>query len=735
MDITIRHLSGTHAGQEQTFPAGSITLGRNPSNKISFDPEMDRTVSGLHAELSPRADGWVIRDLGSSNGTFINEEKVNERNLRPGEIIQLGKNGPRLQLNFDLPAGVQPAAPPVVDAPPEGRTVMMMMNEGVPGNAPMGSPGGFAPAGGGYAGAPAFAAPPKKKGGILKALLIVLVLFGILIVAGIAGVAFLRGRNAAPEQSTSTDSVATATSTATTSGASDTSATATTATASAIPIVPAAATITDTAVTSTADTARTIQEAKDLQQKIDQQKAVLSQARESLQNAKASGSSGNSAAQMRDMERQLQSSQAMIDDLQRQLQQKNDLLQKTIIEKDQALQKAIRERNDALRRAREADARARSQSLLQPSELLQQRSPVQVAGLLPASALRTLAVMNFVDESPAGDSAPLVKTKQLKKRIFYVPEDAEIPLPDMPDDMPATLALLVIQSLGTTGHYVQSDDTGDAAISVVVTNFRSDIKSHLNTATVTAGASAIAGILGKSGAQSPVNARSVSMNADMAARVRLLDPDNNELGQFTSSASSHDRKTSTDLGGLTIREITNTDSALGDVTRKVAADAVESLLKDLDQIQWQGRVVNAEEKTVTLNCGSRCLIEVGDVFNVYDDENTNVATLRVKKVTPEESTASLVTSTGEVADLSGKIVKYAGRNGDSSGTQKSIKQRAVQLRMNTDAYDGPGKTFNSVKKLSSGTKLNLLYSVGTWARVSQGSDTFWIPLTSAQILD
>jgi predicted component of type VI protein secretion system len=67
-----------------------VTIGRAESNDVSIggDPELSR----LHAVLEPVGDGWCVRDLASSNGTFVNGERVwADRPLRQGDEIRIGR--------------------------------------------------------------------------------------------------------------------------------------------------------------------------------------------------------------------------------------------------------------------------------------------------------------------------------------------------------------------------------------------------------------------------------------------------------------------------------------------------------------------------------------------------------------------------------------------------------------------------------------------------------------------
>jgi pSer/pThr/pTyr-binding forkhead associated (FHA) protein len=66
-----------------------VTVGKDPSNDVTI--ASDGTVSRLHAVLERFSSGWVIRDLGSRNGTFVNGERIfGERVLRPGDEIRVG---------------------------------------------------------------------------------------------------------------------------------------------------------------------------------------------------------------------------------------------------------------------------------------------------------------------------------------------------------------------------------------------------------------------------------------------------------------------------------------------------------------------------------------------------------------------------------------------------------------------------------------------------------------------
>jgi hypothetical protein len=70
--------------------AETLVVGRSADNAIVFD---DPNVSRRHAEIVPASGGWVVKDLGSTNGTKVNGVVVSgERALRDGDIISVGSH-------------------------------------------------------------------------------------------------------------------------------------------------------------------------------------------------------------------------------------------------------------------------------------------------------------------------------------------------------------------------------------------------------------------------------------------------------------------------------------------------------------------------------------------------------------------------------------------------------------------------------------------------------------------
>ncbi|MEO5987470.1 MAG: FHA domain-containing protein [Candidatus Eisenbacteria bacterium] len=86
-----------------TLGDGAVRLGRSPECDIVLE---DPGISREHAELVRTGEGWEVRDLGSRNGTFVNDEQVDRRRLSPGDVVRLGPD-----VTLELLHSAQPATP------------------------------------------------------------------------------------------------------------------------------------------------------------------------------------------------------------------------------------------------------------------------------------------------------------------------------------------------------------------------------------------------------------------------------------------------------------------------------------------------------------------------------------------------------------------------------------------------------------------------------------------------
>jgi pSer/pThr/pTyr-binding forkhead associated (FHA) protein len=79
---------GPNAGARFLLDAPRTTAGRRSDSDIFLD---DVTVSRKHAEFLRREGHFVVRDVGSLNGTYVQRDRIEEAVLRPGDEVQIGK--------------------------------------------------------------------------------------------------------------------------------------------------------------------------------------------------------------------------------------------------------------------------------------------------------------------------------------------------------------------------------------------------------------------------------------------------------------------------------------------------------------------------------------------------------------------------------------------------------------------------------------------------------------------
>ena len=100
MRVQVKFLSGARVGQVEAFRKAYVGLGRHPLSDVRFDAERDLDVSSRHAAIIRKANGFILQDLGSRNGTFLNGTRVTtDTPLQDGDVIGFGANGPALEFH------------------------------------------------------------------------------------------------------------------------------------------------------------------------------------------------------------------------------------------------------------------------------------------------------------------------------------------------------------------------------------------------------------------------------------------------------------------------------------------------------------------------------------------------------------------------------------------------------------------------------------------------------------
>src|SRR3954467_10266363 len=104
-------LSAGMTGRTHELKVDKTTIGRLEDNTFQI---AEPSVSSHHCEVLLKGGEVVIKDLNSTNGTFINGEKISESPLKPGQVLRLGQIEMRLESDATAAAGgtTGPAPPP-----------------------------------------------------------------------------------------------------------------------------------------------------------------------------------------------------------------------------------------------------------------------------------------------------------------------------------------------------------------------------------------------------------------------------------------------------------------------------------------------------------------------------------------------------------------------------------------------------------------------------------------------
>lgn len=85
----LRIQGGPDTGHTFRVTDQPLRIGRSPDNDLIL---RDPATSGHHARLEKRGEAWFLVDLGSTNGTLVNGEPIQEKELKDQDEIRIGQN-------------------------------------------------------------------------------------------------------------------------------------------------------------------------------------------------------------------------------------------------------------------------------------------------------------------------------------------------------------------------------------------------------------------------------------------------------------------------------------------------------------------------------------------------------------------------------------------------------------------------------------------------------------------
>jgi len=154
-------LSAGMTGRTHDLKAEKTTIGRVEDNMFQI---AEPSVSSHHCEVLLRENEVIVRDLNSTNGTYINGEKITDSPIKPGQILRLGQV--EMRLETDAAPGAAPSKKPL--------TQTMVMQRGVSlTELETGARGGFGTKGSGFS---------KKDNKVNKIVITVCIVLGVIIV-------------------------------------------------------------------------------------------------------------------------------------------------------------------------------------------------------------------------------------------------------------------------------------------------------------------------------------------------------------------------------------------------------------------------------------------------------------------------------------------------------------------------------------------------------------------------
>src|SRR5215472_1322308 len=98
-------LSAGMTGRTHDLKVDKTTIGRVEDNTFQI---AEPSVSSHHCEIILRGSDVVVKDLNSTNGSYINGEKITESVLKPGQVLRLGQ----IEIRLDTEGAPGPAPAP-----------------------------------------------------------------------------------------------------------------------------------------------------------------------------------------------------------------------------------------------------------------------------------------------------------------------------------------------------------------------------------------------------------------------------------------------------------------------------------------------------------------------------------------------------------------------------------------------------------------------------------------------
>ena len=105
-------IDGPDKGKKILLNKSVIKIGKSDASNFMLT---DKTISRKHLEIRYKDDSFLLKDVGSTNGTFLNGNRVKEAYLNPGDAIKLG-NSILEFISYDEKVKVEPSSKTVLQS-------------------------------------------------------------------------------------------------------------------------------------------------------------------------------------------------------------------------------------------------------------------------------------------------------------------------------------------------------------------------------------------------------------------------------------------------------------------------------------------------------------------------------------------------------------------------------------------------------------------------------------------
>lgn len=109
ISIQLVHIQGSRKGDIQEFTDSEISFGRHPDCQVTFPKDLTN-LSRVHARIVREGNRFKLVDT-STNGTFVNGQRITEVFLKDGDVVMLTENGPKISFLTQTRGPLQTGAP------------------------------------------------------------------------------------------------------------------------------------------------------------------------------------------------------------------------------------------------------------------------------------------------------------------------------------------------------------------------------------------------------------------------------------------------------------------------------------------------------------------------------------------------------------------------------------------------------------------------------------------------